>query len=598
MAEEPSTVDEVDDKKCAENEAVSEPDAPRKLAAAIAERDALRQERDKLLTMRDALLREVLPLTPEGDPVRHPQRRWGLMLVVLLMAGGVGLLLYKSSRTMQRLQRQEAAGKRHRSPQRLRAGAPRPAMAGERAHHRRHLGSAVRPKRVEVIPIAGVSVVGRTALCPDGRRVAIGGWGGVLLIYDLILDQVVVHLPAHQGAIRALRFVNSDQLITGGGDGRVVVWSLRHRAKLRELRPKGTPVRDLAVAGGRVVVAAEQDVIEVYPLAGGKPKTLTGHRGWIRAVALAPNGRLLASGGHDRVIRLWELPSGKALKTLPGHRLWVNALVFAPNGKTLASAGFHKRTRIWDVESGKRLHSLRGHWRRPVALAFNRSGRKLASASLDRTVILWDVASGRLLSRLRGHRYQVSSVAFGPRDAFMLTASTDGTLRLWGAKRATPQIWARLPRPGAGELTLRSNHTGERMRIRVIGAEGQVLEAGRKKLAYMLRSGPDDLQRLPDKRLVKLLYHTAAHFGRQREVVLISGHRSAPFNKLRTTQSKQVSKKSRHVRGQAIDFRISGVAITTLYRWLKKKRWGGLGLYPDSNFVHLDTGPVRLWQGN
>jgi WD40 repeat protein len=602
MAEEPSSVDESQAQKSADDQAESPPD---QLTAVTAERDALREERDKLVSMRDALLREVLPLAPRGDSEERRPRRWGLLLVVLLMAGAIGVLLYKSSRTMQQLQGQSGAERRR---PRTHIGTPRPPIRRARARRSRRRAAVVRPKRVAIIPLPGVSVVGRTALAKDGRRAAIGGFDGTLLIYDLRLDHPVARLRGHQGAVRAVRFVDGDRLVTGGYDGRVVLWSMRRRAPLRVLRgskhlgrdakPPLAPVRDLAVGGGRVVVAVEGDAIEVYPLSGGKGRKLVGHRGWVRAVALDAHGKLLASGGHDKVIRLWQLPEGKLLRTLAGHRLWVNALAFAPNGKTLASAGFDKRTRLWDVESGKRLHSLRGHWRRPVALAFDRSGRRLASASLDRTVILWDVAGGKLLSRLRGHRYQVSSVAFGPGDSYLLTASTDGTLRLWGKGRATPRIWSRLSRPRAGELTLRSNHTGERMRIKVVDAKGKALAAGREQLAYMLRSGPDDLRKLPDPRLVELLYRTASHFGRQREIVLISGHRSALFNKLRAKQSKQVAKQSRHVRGQAIDFRISGVAITTLHRWLKKKRWGGLGLYPDSNFVHLDTGPVRLWQGN
>ncbi len=88
------------------------------------------------------------------------------------------------------------------------------------------------------------------------------------------------------------------------------------------------------------------------------------------------------------------------------------------------------------------------------------------------------------------------------------------------------------------------------------------------------------------------------HFGRQREVILISGYRSPSFNRLRTKQSRQVGEKSLHMKGQAIDFRVEGVAITRLHEFVKTLKAGGVGFYPDSNFIHMDIGPVRYWSGN
>ncbi|MCK5799894.1 MAG: DUF882 domain-containing protein, partial [Deltaproteobacteria bacterium] len=579
----------------------------------LAERDALAAERDtltadkkKLLTLRDAMLQEVLPLTQSPNGKTSSPHRWVSWAVVILLTGGMTFLLLQTSRMMRPLQGGYSgripatalgqARPRHggggASPH-ARAARPKGHLPGQRDLRAKH------EKRVEIIPFATLTVVGRAALSRNGIHVAVAGWGGKILIYDLQSDRIIARFAAHHGAVTALRFADSDTLISGGRDGRIVVWSLRKRARRRVLRAKGPPILDLAVARGYVVVATEETTINVYPLSGNaSPTRLVGHRGWVRAVALDARGEHVASGGDDTKIRLWKLPEGKLLRTLPGHKLWVRTLAFSPNGHLLASGGFDKRTRLWDVKSGKLLHSLRGHVRRPVDLAFDATGRRLASASLDRTVVIWDVASGHLLRRLRGHRYQVSSVAFGPRDRFILTSSTDGTLRVWGGRTPTPQITRRLPKIRPGELTLRRNTSGERVRVKLVDPHGKALKTAPRAVAYILRSGPDDREKLLDPKLLEHLYAVAKHFGRQRDVVVISGYRSPQFNALRARQSKQVAKESRHVRGQAIDFRISGVPITTLHTFIKKKRWGGLGFYPDSQFVHLDTGPVRFWQGN
>lgn len=571
--------------------------------SALAERDDALAARDKASETRDALLRDVLPLAYGTSRKEPSSRRWGSMVAVALLLVGLGFLVRHMALAMQALSSGRPSSGRRSIVHHTRHGAPfqlkvRPKP---RVRHSRHEAPVVvHPSRIAEIPMDHLRGLQSAALDARGRWVAAAGRQGRIQVYDLLLNHTLRVIEAHRGATRAVRFVDADRMVSGGADGHVVLWNVRLGRRQRVLRGAGAPVRDLAVAGGLLAVACEAGAIELYDLRADKAakRLLTGHQGWVRALAVDAQGKRLASAGHDRAIRIWELPGGKLLRTLPGHAQWVAALAFDPSGRLLASAGFDNRTHIWELGSGALLQSLRGHVRQVTALAFDARGQRVATASLDRTVILWDARQGRLLRRLSGHRYGVSSVAFAPRDAFLLSASSDATLRLWGSRVSVSELFRRLPPPGPGELTLRGNTSGERLRVRVVSGAGKVLASGRAKLAVFLRSGPDDSQHLPDAKLVQRLYRVANHFGRQREIVVISGYRSPLFNRLRTRQSKQVSKESRHLRGQAIDFRISGIPITTLHRYLKKQRWGGLGLYPDSNFVHMDVGPVRLWQGD
>jgi uncharacterized protein YcbK (DUF882 family) len=562
------------------------------LAELRAKVEQLEQERDKAISARDYLVREVLAggKPPEEAKPRGRAALWALAL--FLLVGGV-MLAVQMARTSRRAR--EAA----RSPAQPRVGtaSDRQAAPAPRA--------SFSARRLAVIPVTELDLVTAVALAPRGDLVAVGGLDGKVALYDLERDRTVRLFKAHgeKGGVRALVFSGSSSLFTGGADGAVHQWNVKTGARGATVRRGGAAVRGMALCRGRsLAVAAEQPEVELFTLnrraAPTGVRKLRGHQSWVRAVACSPDGRLLASGGHDGKIRIWSAESGALARTLEGHGLWVTALAFSPDGKRLASGGFDRRLRLWEVASGRQLRKLWGHIRYLVGLAFDRTGRLLVSASADRTARVWGVSDGTSRAHLIGHLRGLVGVAVHPSGKTVLTASGDGTLRLWPYPLPLTQTERPLPPPGPGELTLRSYTAGERVRVRVVDNDGNVLERGRRQLAWIMRSSTDDRMEPPKPALVALLYRVAEHFGRQREVTVISGYRSPEYNALRTRQSKQVGKESRHMKGEAMDIRIEGVPITRLHRYLLSLKASGVGYYADSQFCHVDVGPFRTWSGD
>ncbi len=163
-----------------------------------------------------------------------------------------------------------------------------------------------------------------------------------------------------------------------------------------------------------------------------------------------------------------------------------------------------------------------------------------------------------------------------------------------GASMLPGTAFATLSTPRPRILTLSNLNTGESIKAQFFDGKGYIQEE-LAKLNHFFRDYRSNKIKTIDTSLFDQLYRLQGLLGTRKPVQLISGYRSVDTNKELRAHSRGVAKNSYHTKGQAMDFHIEGISLSNVRKAALSMRAGGVGYYPSSNFVHIDTGPVRHW---
>jgi len=144
-------------------------------------------------------------------------------------------------------------------------------------------------------------------------------------------------------------------------------------------------------------------------------------------------------------------------------------------------------------------------------------------------------------------------------------------------------------------LRLYNTHTGERMEIAYRRGD-QYISGALAKLDYFLRDHRTGDVRHFDPRLYDILYDLTASIGQPGgEIDIVCGYRTSTTNESLRAHTTGVAKNSLHIQAEAIDLRMPGIDTLKLRQAALTLRRGGVGYYPHSDFIHVDTGRVRQW---
>jgi WD40 repeat protein len=282
-------------------------------------------------------------------------------------------------------------------------GAPRPGASDA--------APAVDLRVPDIKPTVAVTgAVAAVAFDPASRRMAVGSYKSVHLM--ALADRAwTATLAGHADLVRALAF-----------------------------SPDG---RRLAVAGGPSGRFGEIKIWDVEKAPPALVSTIQGHTDAILAVAFSPDGNTIASGSYDKMIKLWEVSTGKLVRTLKEHSDAVYAVAFMPGGRQIVSGAGDRTLKVWDISTGKRVFTMTDALDSLYAIAVHPSGSQIAAAGADRMIRTWswnaDPSSpggntGSLVASTFAHADAVLRLTYSPDGATLVSAGADRVIKVWEAQ--------------------------------------------------------------------------------------------------------------------------------------------------------------------
>jgi eukaryotic-like serine/threonine-protein kinase len=259
--------------------------------------------------------------------------------------------------------------------------------------------------------------------------------GSTVQVWDLQAGEPIFRVLLEVANVAIDFGPDSKSLAVADRHGDIRLYDVATGRETRKLTCQGVPFRLAFDASGRRLAAAlhEQRLVQIHSLQTDLSAVSLEHSDEVLALAWAPDGRRLACACGPEVV-LWDTQTLKRVGRLQRHEGTVDDLAFSNSGKLLASGGWDGFVRLWEVQTGRQVAHCRGHYR--YALGFSPDDRHLGLAWEDRDSLgVWEIAASRELRCLEAGQ-AATGVDFSPDGQVLVVATTQG-LQVWDWSRLT-----------------------------------------------------------------------------------------------------------------------------------------------------------------
>jgi WD40 repeat protein len=280
--------------------------------------------------------------------------------------------------------------------------------------------------------LVSVKSVPAVTFLPDGHTVAGELESGGIRLWDARTGEVKKAF-AQDAETGSIAEISSDGNVLAEitGDEMVRVWNVGTGVHVEVPSTKGPAVAVAISGNGQFLAIAYANQIVLFNAYDPKLQPISAPiQGKIGCMTISFDGKLLAGATAAGDVQVWSREDGIVQKHLPAG-FGVSTLRFTPQSDVLAIGGKDGRVSLWNLQSGAMIFDSKKHSAIVNAIAFSADGKLMATGSDDRSAIIWDVGSGKARRTLKGHDFTVTSLAFSPNDDLLAAGSGNASVVLW-----------------------------------------------------------------------------------------------------------------------------------------------------------------------
>jgi WD40 repeat protein len=320
--------------------------------------------------------------------------------------------------------------------------------------------------------------ISSVAYSSDGTRI-VCYWGGVdaILVWsNKDCSQSPMKIPTPAMTFKTFSFISDgmhiDALFSATDNLPVLKrWNVDSGEEVNSLEISSEEITTAVFSkNNTVLITGYINKICVWSLDGNcitQLNTITGNWGDITAIDVTQSGDIIASGGVDTVIRLWDASSLAPLAFYPGHTRSIKSLRFSPQGDRLVSISFDNSTRVWHTKK-EDLHLTSSNNSRILKNAvFSPNGEYIAT-SAGSDILVWDGKKGTYLTTFTGHSEVIRSLGFSKDGSLLASVSSVDGVFLWDVRKkgTVPRTLPDSNRIGSHTLfSIAANTTGDQLAV-------------------------------------------------------------------------------------------------------------------------------------
>jgi hypothetical protein len=303
------------------------------------------------------------------------------------------------------------------------------------------------------------TIVNALAFTPDNKQLVVGGHHE-LTVWSLDDGKLLKRIYTRAERAYAMAFLPDGKLVVAGGrpgqEGDVRVFDISVAGKpqngvaildgvndpkvmLKQLLDVDDSVLCLAVSpdGKKLATGGCDRIVRVWDLSGGiasakLEQSIENHADWVLGVALAPDNKHLLTCSRDKTAKVWDLSTKESVMTFPDHQNAVFGVAASKDSKVGFSAGLDKQVRMWGaVGDGKQIKALGSHGDDVLKLVAHPTLPIFVTTSADKTVKVWDATAGTNTKTLTGMTDHIFAAAISPDGALVAAGAYDGEVKVW-----------------------------------------------------------------------------------------------------------------------------------------------------------------------